>query len=105
MLRLSVLSKHRLLDISCHEVNTTVDPFASWRHGDGFFNKVTKTWIYQPKIGGGWEDHSSNTNPSPSMGWNNINFPADCYISDLQVGLKSMSGGCAENTIWNPIWY
>ena len=55
VLRLNVLSKHRILhDSLCHVANTNIDPFAAWRGGDGVFNKVTKTWIYQPDGNGGW---------------------------------------------------
>jgi hypothetical protein len=49
VLRLNVLSKHRMLHMeglppvsatsysACHSVTATVDPFADWRGGNGFF--------------------------------------------------------------------
>ena len=74
VLRLNVLSQHRMLHTStCHSVTTTVDPFDDWR-GNGLFTKVTKTWIYNTDGTG----HSSNGNVNPSMGWNNIAFPSGC---------------------------
>ncbi len=36
VLRLNVLSKHRLLhESACHSVIVNDDPFATWRGGDG----------------------------------------------------------------------
>ena len=91
-LRLDVLSKHRMLHMvgnvvpepdttasTCHSSTATADPFATWHNGgNGLFNNVTKTWIYEPDGNLGWISHSSNGNASPTMGWNNIAFPAGC---------------------------
>ncbi len=79
VLRLNVLSKHRILhESTCHSVIENDDPFATWRVGDGLFNKVTKTWIYQPDGNDEWISHSSNTIVNAPMGWNNIPFPNGC---------------------------
>jgi hypothetical protein len=38
VLRLNVLSQHRMLHTStCHLVTATADPFAAWRGGNGLF--------------------------------------------------------------------
>ncbi len=78
VLRLNVLSQHRMLHTStCHLVTTTADPFADWRgNGNGLFTKVTKTWIYDTMTDSNVHKLSGNANPK--MGWENIAFPSGC---------------------------